>query len=179
MQQWDYRWAGAYFNTICTKNREHYFGEIANGKMELSPIGVIADILWFEIKNRAKNVELGAFVMMPNHMHGVLILHGGDGVHGGVDSVDSGHALNLQGQPSLVGKPQIGKNRFQNIGKNSVSTIVGSYKSAVTKHARRLGYDFAWQTLFYDHIIRNDKAFNNIQTYIIENPLRWKEDRFH
>ncbi len=108
-----------------------------------------------------------------------MILHGGDGVHGGVDSVDSGHALNLQGQPSLVGKPQIGKNRFQNIGKNSASTIVGSYKSAVTKHARRLGYDFAWHTLFYNYIIRNDKAFNNIQTYIIENPLWWKEDRFH
>ena len=143
--------------------------------MELSPIGVIADILWYEIKNRAKNVELGAFVVMPNHMHGILILHGGDGIDG---VVDSGHALNLQPDQPPPEKPPIGKNRFQNIGKNSVSSIVGSYKSAVTKHARRLGYDFAWQTLFYDHIIRNDKAFNNIQTYIIENPLRWKEDRF-
>lgn len=144
--------------------------------MNLSPIGVIADILWYEIKNRAKNVELGAFVVMPNHMHGILILQGSYGIDG---VVDSGHALNPLGQPLLLGESVIWKNRLQNIGKNSVSSIIGSYKSAVTKHARRLGYDFTWQTLFYDHIIRNDKTFNNIQTYIIENPLRWKDDRLH
>lgn len=75
-QWWNYQWDGAYFITICTHNREHYFGKIESGKMNLSPIGVIADILWYEIKNRAKNIELGEFVIMPNHIHGILILSG-------------------------------------------------------------------------------------------------------
>lgn len=116
LQQWDYRWPGAYFITICTQDREHYFGEIANGKMDLSPIGAIADILWYEIKNRAKNVELGAFVVMPNHIHGILILHG-DGLEtidedDRIDKiVDSGHA------PYQPEKPPIGKTDFKISGK--------------------------------------------------------------
>ncbi|MCD6180749.1 MAG: hypothetical protein J7K89_00005, partial [Candidatus Cloacimonetes bacterium] len=73
----------------------------------------------------------------------------------------------------------IGQKRFQNIGKNSVSSIIGAYKSAVTKHARRLGYDFAWQSRFYDHIIRNEKSYNNILHYIINNPGKWTDDKFY
>ena len=75
-QNWDYRWAGAYFITICTGNREHYFGEIADGNMHLSGVGILADVFWYEIKNHATNVELGEFVVMPNHIHGILILNG-------------------------------------------------------------------------------------------------------
>jgi len=69
-------WSGAYFITICTQNRECYFGEIKNKKMILSPTGAIADVLWYEIKNHVKNIELGEFVVMPNHIHGILILNG-------------------------------------------------------------------------------------------------------
>jgi putative transposase len=75
-QDWDYAWDGAYFITICTQNREHYFGEIIENKMVLSNSGTIADILWYEIKNHAKNIELDEFVVMPNHIHGILILRG-------------------------------------------------------------------------------------------------------
>ena len=74
-QWWDYGWNGAYFITICTADREHFFGEIKNGKMILSPTGVIADLLWHEITNHSKYVELGDFVVMPNHIHGILILN--------------------------------------------------------------------------------------------------------
>ena len=76
LQKWDYRWKGAYFITICSRNRESCFGEITDGKIQLSGIGIIADILWYEIKNHTKNVDLGAFVVMPNHIHGILILNG-------------------------------------------------------------------------------------------------------
>lgn len=144
LQNWDYSREGSYFITICTKDRNHDFGEIINGKMKLSPIGAIADVLWYEIKNHAKNTELGEWVVMPNHVHGILILD----TNGVV--VEITHALSL---------PQIqnptGKHRFQNQGKNTISSIVGGYKSAVTKHANRLGLDFAWQTRFYDHVIRD------------------------
>ncbi len=189
LQQWDYRWAGAYFITICTENSLNYFGNIVETddieqpqKMKLSPIGVIADIVWYEIPNHAKNVELGAFVVMPNHIHGIIIINQTDVDDiddvDNVDNVETGHALSLQQPPQSQPQP-IGKNRFQNIGKNSISSIVGSYKSAVTKHARRLGYNFAWQSRFYDHIIRDEKSFQRISEYIKNNPLNWKEDKFH
>jgi REP element-mobilizing transposase RayT len=158
LQSWNYGWAGAYFITICTANRKHYFGHIEKGKMQLSPIGQIADMLWHEIPNHSKNAALHAFVVMPNHIHGILILT----ANGEIES----------------GEKIIGQKRFQNIGKNSVSAIIGSYKSAVTKYARRLGYDFQWQSRFHDHIIRNDNEFQRIARYINANPENWKSDNF-
>jgi len=178
LQGWDYRWAGAYFITICTAGREHYFGEIESGKLRMSHVAIIADILWHEIPNHSKNVELGAFVVMPNHIHGILIItqNGGENMNeNGI--VETGHALSLQ----LSQPPQpktIGQKRFQNIGKNSVSSIIGSYKSAVSKHAHRLGYIFQWQPLFHDHIIRNDDEYQRINDYIETNPEKWEQDRF-
>jgi putative transposase len=71
----------------------------------------------------------------------------------------------------------IGQQRFQNQGKNTVSSIIGSYKSAVTKNCNRLGLPFAWQTRFHDHIIRNDESFHRISTYIKNNPTNWKDDK--
>ncbi len=66
LQNWDYGWNAIYFVTICTKNRRHFFGEITNGKMHLSPVGAIADVLWHELTNHFDNIELDAFVVMPN-----------------------------------------------------------------------------------------------------------------
>ncbi len=74
-QNWYYRWNAAYFITGNTANRIHYFGKIVNRKIQLSNIGVLVDVFWHEIKHHAKNVELGAFVVMPNHIHGILILN--------------------------------------------------------------------------------------------------------
>jgi len=183
LKTWDYGDNGAYFITICTKNREHYFGEINNGKMVLSHVGVIADILWYEIKNHAKNVELDAFIVMPNHIHGILILNDPDPL---VMVVDTGHALYLQPSPTQTGNPPPdpadqqtpSQKRYQNQGKNTVSSMIGSYKSAMTRHARRLGWEFEWQSRFHDHIIRDDAAFERIKNYIINNPKNWKEDKF-
>ena len=210
-------------------------------KIQLSPIGVIADVMWYEIKNHTKNIKLDAFVVMPNHVHGILILDGNDtndmknmdgkiivenaenqnnvenvetgrkDVEIGRKDVETGHALSLRlNQSEQTVRPTnhanpipsihpiiskkiihsnnpiipnhqnaIGQKRFQNIGNNSVSSIIGSYKSAVTKHAHRLGFDFAWQTRFHDHIIRDQESFDKIQKYIIENVLKWEEDKFY
>src|SRR5690554_1916348 len=74
LKNWNYCSEGDYFITICTQNMEHYFGKIENAKMQLSPVGVIADILWYQIPYHSKNVELGAFVVMPNHIHGILTI---------------------------------------------------------------------------------------------------------
>ncbi len=168
LQNWDYRWAAAYFITIVTDDRKDYFGYIKDGKMILSNIGVLADVFLHEIKNHSKNTELGEFIVMPNHIHLILILNGDDSVDNVSVVVDARHALHQQRQ-----------NRFQNIGKNSVSSIIGSYKSAVTKHARRLGYQFAWQRRFHDHIIWDKNSYHRITNYIINNPSKWEEDKFN
>lgn len=131
-------------------------------------MGVVADILWHCIPDHSPHVELGDFVVMPNHVHGILILNKPDDF----GNEEPGHALALQ-------DACIHPNRFQNIGKNTVSSIVGSYKSAVTKHGNRLGLDNGWQTLFYDSIIRDDAGYQRVSEYIINNPKNWKADKFY
>ena len=166
LPHWNYAWPAAYFVTICTRNRECYFGRIINGSMQLSPVGKLADACWQEIPSHTRNVELDAFMVMPNHVHGILILHD----YPDDKNVEPRHALALQ--KHLTEKP-IGQNRFQNQGKNTLSSIVGGYKSAVTKHAHRLGYNFAWQPRFYDHVIRNQKSLLQKENYILNNPVNW------
>jgi len=179
---WDYGWNGAYFITICTRNRGHYFGEIYDGKMELSHLGIIANVLWHEIPNHSVSVELGDFVIMPNHIHGILIIDKPNVVVETGHIVGSEHALNLRAQspqPHGTQSLQPGDTRFQNIGKNTISSIIGSYKSAVTKHANRLKLKNGWQNLFHDRIIRNDEEYQRISNYIINNPINWEKDKLN
>ncbi|MBR6250674.1 MAG: hypothetical protein IKR17_05710 [Bacteroidales bacterium] len=192
LQNWDYGWEAIYFVTICTKDRIHYFGEIDNGEMKLSPIGAIADVLWYELRNHFDNIELDAFVVMPNHIHGIIAINndGGNGNNGEtMHTVETTHALSLRYALSLQLSPQsssspsssttIGQKRFQHQGSKTLSSIVGAYKSAVSRHAHRLGYDFSWQSRFYDNIVRNNYALNRIEKYIHNNPNNWKEDKFY
>lgn len=215
-QWWDYGWNGAYFITINTKDREHFFGKIVAGKMELSAAGIIADVLWHQIPSHSQFVELGDFVVMPDHIHGILIINKPDdplATTGGQNpATDNNNALgtnSLETGPALIPtdyktatgcnpengnnsnpptgsdcasdpekppqpNPTIGSKRFQNIGKNTVSSIIGSYKSAVTRHANRLELPNGWQTRFYDHIIRDNAEYQRISDYIIRNPTNWK-----
>ena len=175
---WHYGWAGAYFITICTRKREHLFGEIRGGDMHLSHAGLLADVFWHEIPNHARNTELGAFVVMPNHIHGILILNHPAPVGDNTVPVETRHALSLQNAEPAFGKT-IAQSRFQNQRKNTVSSIIGGYKSAVTKHARRLQLSFGWQARFHDHIIRNDAEYQKINDYIETNVQNWDKDRFY
>ncbi len=180
LQNWDYRWAGAYFITICTENREHYFGEIENGKMKLSHLGVIADIFWHEIPARKPFVKLGEYVIMPNHIHGILIIDDHDAQTDIVFPVGTLRATSPQEKSSLQENPIQKNDTMSNISpkSNSISTLIRSYKSAVTKHGNRLGILNGWQSRFYDYIIRDDAVFERISNYIKNNPVNWKEDKF-
>ena len=133
LQKWDYGWNAIYFVTICTWHREHYFGEINNGAMCLSPIGTIANVLWHELKNHFNNIELDAFVVMPNHIHGIIAINNnvnnGDNIATTHDmvathAVETTHALSLQSQPQSA--KTIGQRRFQHQGSGTLSSIVGS-----------------------------------------------------
>jgi putative transposase len=160
---WNYGLDAAYFVTICTADRRYYFGNVINSKMTLSQTGVVANSCWYEILNHAKNVQLGEFVVMPNHVHGIVILKDN------YEYVES---------PAVNSGSSHMHPRFQNPGKNTVSSIIGSYKSAVTKLTRRLGCSFAWQSRFHDHIIRNLDEYKRISNYIQNNPRNWKRDKF-
>jgi len=185
---WDYSRNGAYFITICTKDREHFFGEIRNGKMILSGTGIIADILWHEIPNRLPFVSLGEFVVMPDHVHGILILDkSGDVNHplfpnaaNSSKSVGMLHATYPQQQ--MDKEPQTGLKKSQTMSiispkSNTISVIIRSYKSAVTKHANRLGLKNGWQSLYHDRIIRDHEEYQRISEYIINNPQNWTKNR--
>ncbi len=177
LQSWDYGSNGMYFITICTGGRRRFFGEIVKGKMMLSHVGILADVLWYEIKNHGKNVELAEFVVMPNHIHGILIL---DNLHHlGRDKAYLVSTTNNVTNTTNAKTNPIGRDRFQNQGKNTISSIVGGYKSAVTKHAHRLGFDFYWQSRFHDHIIRNEQSYLQIAEYVINNPRNWRDDCFY
>lgn len=152
--------AAAYFMTIFTKGRQHYFGQISDGVMHLSDVGIVANDLWFKIKNHFPGIDLDAFVVMPNHIHGIIIIPDTVGAGHALTGLDrTRHALSLPG-PSL-------------------STVVGTYKSAVTKRCNEWALPNGWQTRFHDRIIRDVYEFDGIATYIENYPQQWQDDRFY
>jgi REP element-mobilizing transposase RayT len=174
LSYWDYGSNASYFVTICCKNKNHFFGEIVDGKMNLSDIGFLANKFWLEIPGHFPFVELGAFVVMPDHMHGIIIIYKTgrtdvatsnldvatsnlDVVTSKMDNVTSTSAAKQKWQPQTLG------------------VIVNQYKRIVTIRARKLDVGFAWQPLYYDHIIRNDLSFYRISKYIDDNPINWKK----
>jgi putative transposase len=150
--------------------------------MQWSHVGIIADILWHQIPHHHLNVELGAFVVMPNHVHGILIINNVDNV------VETGHALSLQSTQSTQSEhaerskqqipseqKTIGQQRFQNIGKNSISSIIGSYKSAVSKHATPVGiWILNGNPVSTTTSFVTIKSFQTISDYIVNNPVHWR-----
>jgi putative transposase len=183
LPNWDYRWNAHYFVTICTKNRVKYFGEIINGEMHLSDAGKIANDLWYEIPNHSKNIVLGEFIVMPDHIHGIITIDNPISPFSfSYSGHEHAHALYLMQISMGVTNPKhllklTAENRFQNIGPNSLSSIVGSYKSAVSKHVRRTGIKFEWQKFFYERIVRSKLAYFVISKYIKNNPIKWESKK--
>ncbi|MFN9319471.1 MAG: transposase [Chitinophagales bacterium] len=183
---YDYFQNGSYFITICTKNRIHYFGEIVDRKMILNEIGNLAHEYWQEIPNHFSYIELANFVVMPNHIHGILIIY--KNTDNGYDrtlqvdipSVETLQGFSVETLQCNVSTDTVKNQKMAEISPKSgtISSIIRSYKSIVTKHARYIKPEFEWQSRFHDHIIRNEPSFNNIQNYIENNPANWKQDNF-
>jgi putative transposase len=162
LKGYDYRRQGAYFVTICTHDRLCLFGEVVGGEMRLNEYGRIALGCWKEIPLHFPQAELDAFVVMPNHVHGIIVL-----------TVGARHAVPLQNgiseKTEQFGKPVAG----------SIPTIIRSFKSATTRHINALRGtpgSPVWQRNYYEHIIRNEESLNRIREYIKTNPLRWAMD---
>jgi putative transposase len=177
LQNWDYGMNAAYFVTICSKNRDFYFGKIVGKKMELSEIGKIAQQYWNEIHNHFPFIELGKFVVMPNHVHGIIVIDKSNNDNKNIHANDNGHV-----ETPNLGVSTTNPNRNRTIPASqkwtpaSLGVIINQYKRIVTINARKINPNFAWQSRFHDHIIRNNMEFERIQNYIINNPIKWTDD---
>lgn len=179
LQSWNYGTNGSYFITVCTQNRVHFFGDIVNGAMQLNALGQLAEKYWMEIPQHFPFVELGNFVVMPNHTHGILIIDKTDIVLD--DTSDAETRL-------IASLPQNEPNDMKTIGgfagdKNpmfhdNISRIIRWYKGRCSFEMRKIHTDFGWQSRFHDHIIRDAYSFETIQNYIANNPLNWEKDKF-
>lgn len=192
--EWNYTWNACYFVTICTLNREHYFGEIFDGEMKLFEIGKMAQYFWLEIPNHSINVKLDEFIVMPNHLHGIVIIDQqnndiktkngvGETKCGVVETPNLGVSTTAN---SLIFSPKMilmQKSKQKQIQSNfwkpgCLGVIINQFKRICTiKIQKKYNIDFTWQTRFYDHIIRNEKSLNYIREYIKNNPKNWKDDQ--
>ncbi|MDP2039146.1 MAG: transposase [Ignavibacteria bacterium] len=158
LQEWDYSTPWWYYVTINTKDHIEYFGNAETGKIQRNELGLVVEECWKEIPKHFLNVELDYYVIMPNHVHGILIL----------TDKRKDVACNVSTNKMSVISPK----------PNSLSAVVRSFKSAVTKTIRENGYNnFAWQPRFYDRIIRSEKELFNIRKYIDQNPLKWEFEK--
>jgi len=158
MPRYDYSGRGCYFVTICLKNMElNSFGKIADGNIEMSQMGKIAERCWLEIPNHFPDVRLDEFVIMPDHVHGIIVI------------------FQKAGDPNM---PSRFSDRVSDRSKMYLSKIIQAFKSSVT---RKINQDqaseyFAWQKSFYDHIINHQKELDQTRRYIVDNPIQWPTD---
>lgn len=164
---YDYRSEGLYFITICTKDRLPYFGGVKNGEMELSDTGIIVRDYWLDIATYNPQAFLGEFVVMPNHVHGIIGLQTADATTATALRCNAATGNTDKNQYMATISPKSG----------SISRIIASYKAACTKMIRSVGTEpFAWQSRFHDRIIRNQQELQRVEDYILSNPEHWLHD---
>jgi REP element-mobilizing transposase RayT len=199
-----------YFVTICTASREHYFGEVREGQTQLTAVG---ECLRQEIEKtkiiRCGDVEIPLYVIMPNHVHMIVIIHDcRDALNASAldtpalnkpaldtralnasaldtpainaDS-DAYRETDARGKTDTRGETDARGASLQRFGPQSgnLGAVVRGIKSAVTRFARENGIPFAWQPRYYDHIVRNQNDMNRIAEYIEQNPAKWETDCFY
>ena len=218
LKEYDYAQAGLYFITICTHNRKCLFGNVADGKMVLNDAGKMIETQWQELTKRFPNIVLHQYVVMPNHVHGIIQI---------VETAVVGAALvaaRNNSPENPVGAPLVGahentvanNNVVQNNNRattrvaptditgdnngaatraapttiNTINKTIGdmmdAFKSITTveyiRGVKNSGWPpfnaKIWQRSYHDHIIRNQQSYVNISEYIINNPMKWKDDKF-
>ena len=154
---------GSYFITICTKHRQHFFGEIVDGEMMLSDIGKYADEQFQNVSSHYPYAEIPLWTIMPNHLHAIVVI---DGNKTKYDRrvVETWRAASLQDIANLQGW---------------LSVVIGGLKSSITRFANENDFPFSWQPRFHDHIIRDNVELNRVATYIENNVANWTDDEFY
>lgn len=174
LKGYDYTSPGAYFVTLVTRMRECLFGEITGGEMHLNMAGEIAREEWFKTAELRDNVRLNPdeFVVMPNHVHGIIWIVEVDDI---VGACDGARVVGAQRRCAPT-------KTAPNIPPHGLGAIVRGYKSAVTYRVntmREIRGMPLWQRNYYEHIIRNEAELGRIQAYIQNNPIQWDADKLH
>lgn len=158
LKGYDYSRAGAYFITVCTHHRECLFGEIIDGEMKWNECGETARRCWLEIPHHFPHVELDEFVVMPNHVHGILVI------------VENDVGANNH-------SPLPGATPFRSPSR-AIGSIIRGYKIGVTKwFHQNTDIHLVWQRNYYEHIIRDERSLHRIRQYIRDNPQHWHLDQ--
>ena len=156
LPDYDYSQSGVYFVTICAYRFKSLFGRMVNGNVQLNSLGRLAEEEWKRTALVRPSVDVDLFVVMPNHLHGLLSISKGKSEQNPV------HTATMRA--------------------NSLGSIIAQFKSKVTKRSKSLANPRSlpiWKRNYYDHIVRNERSLERIRNYIIENPARWSEDRFY
>ena len=173
---------GAYFVTICTKDREFYLGNIKDGEMLLSEIGRYADEQLRDVSLYYPYAEIPSYVVMPNHIHAIVIINDRhdacrDAIHRVSDSIHRVSELDNQEEPA---KNRGGITKTDNpMLYQSLGTVIRGLKARVKHYANENGFDFAWQSRFHDRIIRDQKDMNETAIYVAHNVAKWPEDEMN
>jgi putative transposase len=161
LRDYDYSQTGAYFVTICSWNRECIFGDILDGDIRLNEFGQIVKKEWLQTGDIRHNLELDEFIIMPNHIHGIIVLN------------------DIVGATRRVARNWAIHRIAPTLQSNSIGSIIGQFKSIVSKQINLIrntpGFP-VWQRNYYEHIIRNEDELNRVREYIINNPLQWADD---
>ena len=189
LQSWDYGWNGKYFITINTKDKVECFGDVISEELHHSVQGRLANEFWEMIPEKFPFARLDEFIVMPNHVHGIIEVDKSNSMDA-ANSGDCGDAINriptadiptadipttdipTDAIAGTVGGFAGQKNPMLY---DNLSRVLRWYKGRVTYEIHQAGYEFAWQTLFYDRIIRNEMELNRIRQYIRNNPKNWKK----
>ncbi len=173
LRGYDYTRSGAYFLTVVTQDRLCLFGDVTDEGMSLNDAGKMVRSVWDRIPDRFPSIELDEFAVMPNHVHGIVVIH------------KSPVGASLVGAPGDGGNAgSIDRQRENARVAPALGDVVGAYKSLTTvEYARRVDEDRwepfngrLWQRNYYEHVIRNDEEWNRVREYVLCNPMRWETD---
>lgn len=163
LKNYDYSQPGVYSVTLCTQNGATMFGDILDGEMRLNDRGEIAQAVWNTLPERFPTLELDYYVIMPNHLHGIV-------VQGGQPLPRSTNTPGIRRHTRALVQP----------ARSELGQIIRTFKAVTTRLIRVSGTsEFAWHQNYYDHIIRNETDLNRIRQYIVDNPARWAEDKLY
>jgi len=185
LEGYDYTRNGAYFITVCTRNKIPCFGAICDGEMILSETGIIVNDCWLKIQEHFPNTCLDEFIIMPDHLHGIIIIESKSDSHIPINDLFETPKLGvstwLSNWTMKSETPRLGVSTRLNSGNpywksNSIGSIINQFKRICTIKTKSSGLDLIWQPRFYDHIIRSDNELNRIRTYIKDNPINWLND---